>query len=143
MSNENELNCEISLESLKSSDFDSSSEIDKSDDESESISSQKIWTHEKFSYSVIITGEDKMLSESAVQGIPHDIIEAKKICNKWYELFETNQIDLSVNHKVEVEIQNLKLERKYKKRAEKEKSEETQNVKKSLQKSRNKSQRFQ
>jgi hypothetical protein len=42
MSNENELNCEISLESLKSSDFDSSSEIDKSDDESESISSQKI-----------------------------------------------------------------------------------------------------
>jgi hypothetical protein len=42
MSNENEPICEISLESLKSSDFDSSSEIDKSDDESESISSQKI-----------------------------------------------------------------------------------------------------
>jgi hypothetical protein len=139
MSNENELNCEISLESLKSSDFDSSSEIDKSDDESESISSQKIWTHEKFSYSVIITGEDKMLSESALQGIPHHITKAKKICKKWYELLETNQIDLSGNHKVEGEIQNLKLKRKYKKRAEKKKSKETQNVKKSLQKSTNKS----
>jgi hypothetical protein len=42
MSNQNEPNREISLESLKSSDFDSSSEIDKSDDENESISSQKI-----------------------------------------------------------------------------------------------------
>ncbi len=35
MSNQNEPNREISLESLKSSDFDSSSEIDKSDDENE------------------------------------------------------------------------------------------------------------
>jgi hypothetical protein len=60
-----------------------------------------------------------MLSESALQGIPHDITEAKKIYNKWYELFETNQIDLSGNHKVEEEIQNLKHKKhlKYNKRA--------------------------
>jgi hypothetical protein len=129
MSNENDPNCEILLESLKSSDFDSSSENDRSDEESELISSQNISAHKKFSYSLIITGEDKMLSESALQGIPHDITETKKIFNKWYELFETNQIDLSGNHEVEGEIQNLKLERKYKKRAEKKKSKETQNVK--------------
>jgi hypothetical protein len=82
MINENEPNCEISLESLKSSDFDSSSEIGKSDDERKSIYSQKNSTHEKFSYSVITTGEDKILSKSALQGIPHDITEAKKICYK-------------------------------------------------------------
>jgi hypothetical protein len=129
MSNENDPNCEILLESLKSSDFDSSSENDRSDEEIELISSQNISAHKKFSYSLIITGEDKMLSESALQGIPHDITEAKKIFNCWYELFETNQIDLSGNHEVEGEIQNLNLERKYKKRAEKKKSKETQNVK--------------
>ena len=47
MSNQNEPNREISLESLKSSDFDSS-EIDKNDDESESISSQKMSTQQVF-----------------------------------------------------------------------------------------------
>ncbi len=71
MSSENESNCEILLESLKSSDFDSSSEID----ESSSISSKKTSTHKKFSYSLIITGEDKMLSESALQCIPDPIIK--------------------------------------------------------------------
>ncbi len=48
MFNENDPNCEISLESLKSSDFNSSSEIDKSHDESESISSQKMSTQQVF-----------------------------------------------------------------------------------------------
>jgi hypothetical protein len=84
-----------------------------------------------------------MLSESALQGIPHDITEAKKIFNKWYESFETNQIGLSGNHKVEGQIQNLKHKRKYNKRAVKKKSKETQNVKKSLQKSTNKSHKLQ
>jgi hypothetical protein len=84
-----------------------------------------------------------MLSESALQGIPHYITEAKKICNKWYELFETNQIDLSGNHKVEQQIQNLKHKKKYNKRAQNKKSKEIQNVKKSLQKSINKSQKLQ
>ncbi len=63
-----------------------------------------------------------MLSESALQGIPHYITEAKKICNKWYELFETNQIDLSGNHKVEQQIQNLKHKKKYNKRAQNKRS---------------------
>ncbi len=141
MSNENEPNCDISLESLKLSDFDSSSEIEKSDYESELISSQKASTHERFSYSLIITGEDKMLSKSALQAIPDSITKVEKIFSKWYELFETNQIDLSGIHKIEEEIQNSKQKRKYKKRAEKKKSEETRNVK-SLQKSTNKSQRL-
>jgi hypothetical protein len=84
-----------------------------------------------------------MLSESALQGIPHDITEAKKVCNKWYELFETNQIDLSGNHKVEQQIQNLKHKKKYNKREVKKKSKETQNVKKSLRKTTNKSRKMQ
>jgi hypothetical protein len=71
------------------------------------------------------------------------ITKAKKICNKWYEFFETNQIDLSGNHKVEGQIQNLKHKKKYNKRVEKEKSKETQNAKKSLQKTTNKSHKLQ
>jgi hypothetical protein len=82
-----------------------------------------------------------MLSESALQGIPRDITEAKKICNKWYELFETNQNDLSGNHKVEQQIQNLKHKKKYNKRAQNKKSKETQKIKKSFQKSTNKNQK--
>jgi hypothetical protein len=135
MSNENEPNCEISLESMKSSDFDPSSEIDKNDDESDQILLKRI-RHNKFSYSLIITGEEKIMSECALQGIAHYITEVliKKICNKWYELFETNQIDLSGNHKVEGQMQTLKHKKKYNKRGQKKKSKETQNVKKCLQK---------
>jgi len=104
--------------------------------QSKSCSAQNV---ENFSYSKIITGKDKLLSESSLQGIPDSIAESANICNKWYELLQTNQIDLNYSsNDVQKQIPNLKQKPKYNKREKEKTSETIPKVKKNYTKSQSK-----